>query len=64
MIYGACKFTNSGIEQLQQNAIEPELRISSDISKAQLMLALAKTKLLLVTLMLARSLIPIILDLE
>ena len=52
------------IVQLQQDAIEGELRISSDLSKAQLILALAKTRLLLVTLTLASFMIPIILDLK
>ena len=32
------------IAQLQQDATEGELRISSDLSKAQLILALAKTR--------------------
>ena len=61
---GACKFTSSDIAQLQQNVIGRELRISSDISKAHLILALARTRLLLVILMLARIMIPIILDLK
>ena len=43
--------TSSDIAQFQRDAIGRELRISSDISKAQLILVLANTKLLLVTLM-------------
>ena len=58
------KVVSSDIAQLQQNAIGCELRISSDISKAHLILALAKTRLLLITLMLAIIMIPIILDLK
>ena len=54
--------TSSDIAQLQRDAIGRELRISSNISKSQLILALAKTRLLLVTL--ARCLIPAILDLK
>ena len=56
--------TSSDIAQLQRDTIGRELRIFLDISKAQLILALAKTRLLLVTMTLARCLNPKILDLK